>query len=359
MTNNYYSVIMAGGVGKRFWPRSTKKSPKQLLNIFGEDTMINLTIKRLEKISLIEHIFIITNHSQAKMILAQNKKLKWKNFIIEPSGKNTAPAIALASAHIIKKDPSAIIGFFPADHLIKNENKFIASVKIAITTALKNTSLVTFGIKPTYPATGYGYIQIEQDNLPGLKTVHKTKTFAEKPNLHTAKRFVKSKEFVWNSGMFVWKGITILKAINEHVPELFSTISKIRETIGTKKYETSIVKLWSSITPVSIDYGILEKANNVEVVLCNFDWNDIGSWNAVYKIDEKDKNKNVNRSEGLLTESTKNYVYSKKSKIFTYNIHNLVIIEENGVILVLPRKDAEHVKDVVDTLQINDKENLL
>lgn len=357
--NNYYSIIMAGGIGKRFWPRSRKKSPKQLLNIFGNYTMINLTIKRLEKLSSIDNIYIITNYSQAKMILTQNSKLKWKNFIIEPSGKSTAPAIALAAAHIIKKDPSAIMGLFPADHLIKNENKFILSVKKAIKVASENNSLVTFGIKPTFPATGYGYIQIEKENVPNYKFVHKSKTFAEKPNLQTARRFIKSKEFLWNSGMFVWKATTILKAINKHIPELFGIISKIKETIGTKKYETSIEKLWSSISPISIDYGVLEKADNVKVVICTFDWSDIGSWNVVYKLDDKDKNKNVNHSDGILTESTKNYVYSKNSQIFTYNVHNLVIIEENGVILVIPRKDSEYVKDVVDILQINDKGNLL
>lgn len=357
--NNYYSIIMAGGIGKRFWPRSRKKTPKQLLDIFDTGTMINLTIKRLEKLSLIDNIYIITNHSQAKMILAQNDKLKWKNFIIEPSGKNTAPAIALAAAHIVKKDPSAIIGFFPADHLIKNEKEFNLSVKKAIKVASENSSLVTFGIKPTFPSTGYGYVQIEKENIPNHKLVYKSKTFAEKPNLQTAKRFVNSKEFLWNSGMFVWKGTTILKAINKNIPELFRIISKIKETIGTKKYETSIEKLWSSISPISIDYGVLEKAENVKVVLCDFDWSDIGSWNAVYKLDNKDKNKNVNHSDGILTESTKNYVYSKNSQIFTYNVHDLVIIEENGVILVVPRKDSEYVKDVVDTLQINDKGNLL
>ena len=357
--NNYYSIIMAGGIGKRFWPRSRRKTPKQLLNIFGTDTMINLTIKRLEKLSSINNILIITNHSQAKMILAQNNKLKWKNFIIEPSGKNTAPAIALAAAHILKKNPSAIIGMFPADHLIKDENKFILSVEKAIKVASTKNVLVTFGIKPTFPSTGYGYIQIEKEHIPNYEFVYKSKTFAEKPNLLTAKRFVESKEFLWNSGMFVWKAVTILRAIHDHIPELFDIISKIKETIGTKKYETSIEKLWSSITPISIDYGVLEKANNVKVILCTFDWSDIGSWDTVYKLNDRDKNQNVNRSNGLLTESTGNYVYSKNSQIFTYNIHDLVIIEDNGVILVVPRDDSEYVKDVVDILQINDKEDLL
>ncbi len=357
--NNYYSIIMAGGVGKRFWPRSRKKNPKQLLNIFQTDTMINLTIKRLEKISTINNIFIVTNHSQAKMILAQNNKLKWKNFIIEPSGKNTAPAIALAVAHIAKKDPTAIVGLFPADHLIKNDEKFITSVNEAIKVATMRNVLVTFGIKPTFPSTGYGYIQIEKETLPNYDFVYKTKTFAEKPNLSTAERFIESKEFLWNSGMFVWKCTTLLKAIHDHTPELFRTISKIKELIGTKRYESSIEKLWSSIAPISIDYGVLEKATNVKVVLCTFDWSDIGSWDAVYKLNDKDNNQNVKHSDGLLKESTGNYVYSKNSQIFTYNIHDLIIIEDNGVVLVIPKKDSEHVKDIVDTLQINDKENLL
>ena len=202
---HYYSIILAGGVGKRFWPLSRKNHPKQLLDIAGKKSMVNLTIDRLRTLSDPDHIYIMTNQEQAQLIMAQNKELTPEHFIIEPSGKNTAPAIGLAAAHILKRDPKAIMGLFPADHLITDVENFSATVREAIEAARTQNALFTFGIQPTFPSTGYGYIQIEKDEIPGLPHIYKSVTFAEKPDLDTAKMFVKSGEFLWNSGMFVWQ----------------------------------------------------------------------------------------------------------------------------------------------------------
>ena len=362
---HYFSVILAGGVGKRFWPLSKKSHPKQLLDIVGSKSMINLTIDRLKTLSDLDHIFIMTNRELAKMILAQNDELSEDNFIIEPSGKNTAPAIGLAAHHLIKKDPHAIMGLFPADHLIRDVKDFTKTVKRAIEAASIHESLFTFGIKPTYPATGYGYIQVDKDieistgPISNGSQIYKSKTFAEKPDITTAKLFVKSGEFFWNSGMFIWKAQTIINKINRFLPEIGEVLKTIAKNIGSNKYDRIAAKHWKTIKAISIDYGVLEQSSRINVVKAEFDWNDVGSWDTVYKIEEKDKSKNVFRSKGLLLHSSGNYVYSKNLKVFGLGVKNLIIVESEGALLILPRSEAENIKEIVDTLPVIGEEELL
>ncbi len=359
MNEHYYSVIMAGGVGKRFWPRSRKNRPKQLLDIVGDSSMVNLTIDRLMGLSPVERILIITNDKQAQLILNQNDALTWDNFIIEPSGKNTAPAIGLAAMELYRRDPKAIVGIFPADHRINDNKSFVETVHQAISYAENNEALLTFGIVPTRPATGYGYIQIDRLNAPEETEISRVKTFAEKPNIATARRFIKSGEFFWNSGMFIWKAKDILEAINEYMPDLGEALEKIGTYYGQDDYEAKLDFIWQGIQPISIDYGVLEQAQNVYVVKAEFDWSDVGSWDAVYDLEPKDKNGNVFRADGAMFRSSQNYVFSQSVKIFMRNVHNLILIEDDGVLLVLPRGESEEVKEVVDTLTVIDKEELL
>jgi len=362
---HYYSVILAGGVGKRFWPLSRKKHPKQLLDIVGNKSMINLTIDRLKIINDLDHIFIMTNKEQAKMIMAQNKTLTEDNFIIEPSGKNTAPAIGLAAMHLLKKDPDAVMGLFPADHLITDLDKFSVTIKAAIEAAKSTKTLFTFGVRPTYPATGYGYIQVDKDVeytgsvVPENTQIFNSKTFAEKPDPNTAKLFLKSGEFFWNSGMFVWKAQVILDKINRFLPEIGRILHEIGDLMGTPQYDRQINKKWKTITPISIDYGVLEQSSRINVVIAEFDWNDVGSWDTVYKIEEKDKNKNVFRSKGMMLRSSGNYIYSNNLKIFGLGVKNLVIVENEGALLILPRSEAENIKEIVDSLPFIGEEELL
>ena len=362
---HYYSVIMAGGVGKRFWPLSRKKHPKQLLDIVGSKSMINLTIDRLKTLSDIDHIFIMTNEEQMKMIIEQNSELTEQNFIIEPCGKNTAPAIGLAAHHLLKKDPDAIMGLFPADHLIMNVDLFTHTVNAAIEAATSNRALFTFGINPTYPATGYGYIQVDKDIEISHKEIHgdiqifKSKTFAEKPDINTAKLFLKTGEFFWNSGMFVWQAKAIISKINRYLSDTGSILCEIADTIGSDDYEKTIKKKWKTIQSISIDYAVLEQSSRIYVVKADFDWNDVGSWDTVYKIEDKDKNKNVFRSEGLMLRSSGNYVYSKDLKVFALGVKNLVIVENEGALLILPRAESENIKEIVDSLPVVGEEELL
>ncbi len=359
MNEHYYSLIMAGGVGKRFWPRSRKNSPKQLLDIVGQETMINKTINRLKSISPPERILIITNFEQAEMIMAQNTDLKRENFIIEPSGKNTAPAIGLAASILLKRDRDAVMGVFPADHLIENTPSFHKYLNKAIEFAAASPSLLTFGITPTRPATGYGYIQINRDLVQPAESIFEVKTFAEKPNVDTARRFVKSGEFLWNSGMFVWQASVILKALKKYMRDLYDPLLRISDAIGKPNYEKELQAHWFGLQPESIDYGVLERARNVCVVEGDFDWSDVGSWDAVYDIEEKDKHGNVFRSEGAMLKSSNNYIYSRNATIFARNINDLILIEDQGIILIIPRGDSEQVKEIVDYLPVLGKEDLL
>jgi mannose-1-phosphate guanylyltransferase len=359
MNEHYYSVIMAGGVGKRFWPRSRKNSPKQLLDIIGDESMINLTIKRLFKVSPLERLLIITNYEQAEMIMEQNQNLSWDNFIIEPSGKNTAPAIALAAVLIHKRDPEAVMGLFPADHLIQDEDDFIDCLKEGVKIAAVREVLITFGIEPTRPATGYGYIQIEKEPLPESPLVYKSKTFAEKPTLGTAKRFLASGEFLWNSGMFIWKASVILKEIEKYLPELYEILETVSQAANTADYDSTLQKLWRTIKPVSIDYGVMENAQHVKVIRGKFGWSDVGSWDAVYSLEKKDKYGNVLRGDGYLLESSGNYIYSSGAQVFARNVHNLIVIADKGVILLIPRDESESIKGIVDALPVVGKEDLL
>lgn len=350
---HYYSVIMAGGVGKRFWPLSRRNHPKQLLDLSGQDSMINLTINRLKALSPIERIYILTNKIQAKMILEQNDELSWDNFIIEPYGKNTAPAIGLAACILQEKDPESIMGLFPADHLITNIADFTHATKEAIRVAEQKDALFTFGIDPTYPATGFGYIQVEKENIPESDTIYKSVTFAEKPNYETAQRFMESGEFLWNSGMFVWQTRVILSKIKKYLPELGEIMEKVCLLVNTPDFDKEISRLWKTIKPISIDYGVLEQSSRIKVIKAKFDWNDVGSWKTAYKLSPKDKNENVMQAPGFLLRSHGNFVYSKKNlKVFTLGVDDLIIVEHEGVLLIMPKNESENIKEIVDSLPV-------
>jgi len=348
-----YSVIMAGGVGKRFWPRSRKDNPKQLLNIVDDSSMLRLTVDRLSKISDFEKIFIVTNHEQALAIREVIPELPEDNMLLEPFGKNTAPAIALAAVHILEMDPDAIMGVFPADHLIMKEDIFFSDVEKAQQAVKEKNCLVTFGIEPTRPATGYGYIQYDVKKMLVEDKVYKVKTFAEKPNLNTARRFLQSGDFLWNSGMFVWKAKTILRQMKAFMPELYDSALTIQDALDKEDYAGIVEREWKTLRSESIDYGIMEKAGNVYVVRGEFFWSDLGSWASVYDLAEKDEDENVIDGEALLLNSSGNYVYSPDRFVASIGLNDMIIINTGDVTLVVERNKAEDVKTLVDTLRKN------
>lgn len=346
-----YSVIIAGGIGKRFWPRSRRERPKQLLDVIGDTTMLQMTYERLKVISDEKKIYIVTSQNMKESILKTMKGFPEKNIICEPSGKNTAPAIGLATTIILNKDPEAVIGVFSADHYISNIAEFKKSVAIGYRFARDHTALVTFGIKPIRPATGYGYIQYDKNVKVVEGSVYKVKTFAEKPNQSTAQRFLESGEFLWNSGMFVWKGINILNAIKHFIPELYSCLHSIGKSIDTAEFDATLKHHWAMIQSISIDYGIMEKAKNVYVVLGNFDWSDVGSWDAVYDLKAKDENGNVLIGDVATLDTQGCYFYSSKNLIAAIGVSNLIVVQSRDSILIVKRGDTERVKELVEMLE--------
>jgi mannose-1-phosphate guanylyltransferase len=347
-----YAVIMAGGVGTRFWPRSRFKRPKQLLKILDEQTMLQATVSRLDRLISEDRIYIVSTEPQIEEIRKQLPFLRSENLLFEPKGKNTAPCIGLAATILKHRDPDAVMAVLPADHRIKNENQFRKVLSTAGVTASKRDCLVTIGINPTYPSTGYGYIQVngKVDEINDID-VFKVKTFAEKPDLTTAHRFLKSGDFLWNSGMFVWKVNVILKEIEESLPELYDGLLEIERYLGTESQDEVIKKVYCQIKSISIDYGVMEQAENVYVLKGEFDWNDVGSWEEIYKISSPDENQNViignhftKDTKGCLIDSTNRF-------IATLGVENLIIIDTDDALLVCQRDMAQNVKDLVDAMK--------
>lgn len=352
-----FVVIMAGGVGSRFWPRSKQEAPKQLIKIFGENTMIQDTVKRLDGLVKMENVLVITNQIQQPKVIEQLVDVPKENIIAEPFGKNTAACIGLASILIHKKSPNAITIILPADHLIKDKDEFQETIKNAASFADSSDSLVTIGIKPTRPETGYGYIQfIDNEDVKGI---YKVQTFAEKPNLSTAKRFVESGDFLWNSGMFIWKTSTILNEISTYLPELHEGLLEIEKSIGTDKFDEVLTNVYGQLANVSIDYGIMEKSSKVFLTKGEFSWSDVGSWEEVYQLSSKNNDGN-SESGDIYTENTlDSYIFSPKKFTAVVGLENIIVIDTKDALLICNRENAQDVKHIVDYLKMNKKDELL
>jgi len=349
-----HCVILAGGSGTRFWPYSRKDNPKQLLNIVGDKTMLQITIDRLRKLKSTSEIYIITKQELYESILKSIKHIKAENIIIEPSAKNTAPAIALVAQKIFMNNKNAVMGVFPADHLIVGHNHFEKSLDSAFSLVKKEQILVTIGIKPSYPSTAYGYIQYKP--WTKNKNGYHVKTFAEKPHETLAKRFIKSGDFLWNAGIFVWGVKSLLLSLEKHMPDLHDAIKKIGLRI---EKSDSFDDIWESILPESIDYGLMEKANNIFVIPAEFEWNDLGSWDALYDMFSKKENDNVIRGLGTVLKGKNNFIQSKDRFTAVIGIDDVVVVNTDDATLIVPRNKVEKVKDLVAWLDKKNHKELL
>ncbi|MEW6702328.1 MAG: mannose-1-phosphate guanylyltransferase [Bacteroidota bacterium] len=352
-----YAVIMAGGVGSRFWPRSKEKKPKQLIRIFGKNTMIQDTVKRLEGLIANDHIYIITSKVQKLRVKEQLPQIPEENIIDEPFGKNTAACIGLASVIIKNKNEDAVTITLPADHLIKDEEDFRNCLTNSANFAYKSKGLVTIGITPTRPETGYGYIQF--DEKVADKNIHKVLAFAEKPNLSTARQFLESGDFLWNSGIFIWRVDTILNEIKKYLPDLYEGIGKMEETIGTTYFEKQLVQVYGQLKSISIDYGVMEKSKNVYLTKADFYWNDVGNWEAVYEISEKDEEGNAIVGDVYTEKTFGSYIFSPRKFTAVIGVENLVVINTNEALLVCHRNNTQDVRQVVDYLKMNKRAELV
>lgn len=358
---NVFAVIMAGGVGSRFWPRSTEKTPKQLLEIVNKGTMIQNTVKRVSELIDPNNIIVVTNKIQKPLIARQLPQVAPENILTEPQGRNTAPCIGLAALFVKRIDPEAVMVVLPADHLMQDEEEFRRVLRLAIWVAYESGKLITVGIHPSRPETGYGYIQvIDEDgevNPYFSRGVYRVKTFAEKPNLETAKRFLQSGDFLWNSGMFIWRVDTILDEIQRSLPELYDELMKVGDSIGGEKFDQVLETAYRIIRNISIDYGVMEKAKEVYVIRGNFGWSDVGSWDEVYRISGKDENGNSVNGKAFLQDTKNTLIHAGDTFVATIGVEDLIIIATEHGVLVCKQGESQNVKEVVDYLrrkQLND-----
>lgn len=336
-----YCVIMGGGIGSRFWPFSRKTMPKQFLDFFGTGrSLLQQTFDRFNKIIPTENILIVTNAIYADLVKEQLPELDPKQILLEPARRNTAPCIAWASYHIRSLNPNANIVVAPSDHLILKEGEFLAAIEKGLDFVSKYDKLLTLGIKPNRPETGYGYIQIaeqEGDNF------YKVKTFTEKPELELAKVFVESGEFYWNSGLFMWNVNTIIKAGEALLPELASKLAPGKDVYGTPEEKAFIEENFPACPNVSIDFGIMEKADNVYVSLGDFGWSDLGTWGSLYDLSPKDEQGNVTlKCDSMIYNSNNNIVVLPKGKLAVIEGLEGFLVAESDNVLLICKKDEEH-----------------
>jgi len=348
---NLYALIMAGGVGSRFWPRSKEKTPKQLLKIFGDNTMIQDTVERLNGVIPKENIFIITNIIQREEIIKQLPDIPKTNILEEPFGRNTAACIGLASMMIEQKSKDAVTVVLPADHIIKDIASFHSTLKSAAKFADESKGLVTIGIIPTRPETGYGYIQF--DDAIVSDNIHKVLTFAEKPNYSTAVRFLESGDFLWNSGMFIWRIDSILEEISKYMPELHEGLETIKKNLKVDNFQEILSNVYGRLKNVSIDYGIMEKSQKVFLTKGDFSWSDVGSWEEVYQISQKDEDGNATVGKVFTDTTSESYIYSPDKFTAVIGADNFIVINSEDALLICRRDKAQDVKKIIDHLKFN------
>ena len=345
------ALIMAGGRGERFWPKSRKNLPKQFLSLTDDGkTMIQLTVERILPLIAMEDIYISTNKDYKDLVMEQLPLIPKENILCEPVGRNTAPCIGLGAVHISRKYDDAIMVVLPSDHLIKYHSMFLNTLRDAAETAKENTNLVTIGITPDYPETGYGYIKFNP-NLSNGRAFHVDR-FVEKPSLEVAKEYLATEEYLWNSGMFVWRVSSILSKIEQYLPDTYQGLMKIKESIGAEEESHTLNNEFDKFTSISIDYGILEKAENIYTVPGSFGWDDVGSWLAVERIRKSNEFGNV-VTGNVITIDTKDCVIEAGRKLIsTIGLKDLIIVDTEDATLICDKGSAGDIKKVLENLKI-------
>ncbi|PKP18731.1 MAG: mannose-1-phosphate guanylyltransferase [Bacteroidetes bacterium HGW-Bacteroidetes-21] len=348
-----FCIIMAGGAGTRFWPVSRQAKPKQFIDILGiGKTFLQQTFDRFVKICPPENIFIVTHTLYKDLVLEQLPQIKSNQILLEPMRKNTAPCIAYANYRINKINPNAITVVAPADHLILNEQAFKKDILSGINFCRKNDMLLTIGIKPSRPETGYGYIQIDS-KISFDKGFNKVKTFTEKPDLEMAKVFLKSGEFFWNSGIFVWSLKSISEAFKTHLEEVDALFAEKQELLGTRKETAYIQNIYNEVKSISIDYGIMEKASNVAIKCADFGWSDLGTWSSLYDNSTQDEDQNVIRHDNVLAYHTKETLFDlpPDKLALVYGLKNYVVAERDNLLLICPKDEEKVLRDMVNDMK--------
>lgn len=345
MRDNYYAVIMAGGVGSRFWPVSTQEFPKQFHDMLGTgQTLIQRTFERINELVPSKNILIATNARYEKLVLEQLPKTTKKQLLLEPAMRNTAPCILYSALKIYAQNPDGIMLVAPSDHWIDNESEFIKNIKTSFDACAKEDILMTLGIQPDNPNTGYGYIQFEENSTE----IKKVKNFTEKPNLPTAKQFLASGDYLWNAGIFVWSVKSILKAFKNYLPEMVNLLDDGNNVYNTDFEDDFINSNYVKCQNISIDFGIMEHSKNVHVLPVDFGWNDLGTWGSLYNKLEKDSTKNASiGAQTIFRDANGNMIRTQSGKrVVIQGLSNYIVVEKDDVLLICPKEDEQDIKQI-------------
>ena len=351
MSKSIYVVIMAGGIGSRFWPYSRNARPKQFIDVLGTGrSLLQMTYDRFLNITSKDNILVVTNDNYGALVKEQLPDIAESQILLEPFRKNTAPCIGYAAYKINKKDPNALMIVTPADHAIFKENVFNTVIATALEAAESDEKLITIGIEPNRPETGYGYIQY-LENEDGNK-VKKVKTFTEKPDLDLARKFVESGDFVWNAGIFVWSVKAIISSFENNLPDIAQVFEEGASEFYAEGEEEYIKKAYAQCSNISIDYGIMEKASNVFVVMGDFQWSDLGSWNSLHELREKDENHNVIDANVLLSDCSNNYIKSDDEKLVVLQgLDGYLVADFDDVLLICEKDKEENFKNYINDVK--------
>ncbi len=367
---DFRPVILAGGSGTRFWPRSRRARAKQVLALDGERSMIQQTVERLKPLAGLNHTWVITNEFLAHEIADQLKGVPENQIIQEPVARNTAPACGLAAFLIERQNPEAVLGVFPSDHVIADEPRFLKALQKGIQVAAAGENMVVLGIEPTRPETGYGYI--ETGDYTRDDTALHVRRFIEKPNLNRAQEFVAAGNYYWNSGIFLWSAGTLANAVREHVPETAPLLESIAEAWGTPQFDEIFRELYPKCENISVDYAVLEprsaKGEHLSNLYClpaEFAWNDLGSWASLYEYQTEtrlrgDGDGNVADTDGHISiDAANNYIYSPRKYVALVGVQNLVIVDTEDALLIVDREHSQDVGKVVKELSLSDRTDLI
>jgi mannose-1-phosphate guanylyltransferase len=365
MKNNehYFCVIMAGGIGTRFWPMSRSSHPKQFIDILGTgETLIQQTYNRFRKIIRKENILIVTSTAYKDLIRKQIPEIADDQVLCEPSRRNTAPCIAYANFRILARDPEASIVVAPSDHIIMKEDIFIENITTALEAASRNEWLLTLGIRPSRPDTGYGYIQyVDKSVDPKVQNLKKVKTFTEKPNLELAVTFLQSGDFLWNSGIFIWSLRSIMKAFENFLPDIESLFRKGTGKYGTREEDAFLEETYTECKSISIDYGVMEKANNVYVLAADFGWSDLGTWGSLYENRPKDDSGNVVVGKNVFIYDSSGCIVNMPSEkvVVLEGLKDYIVVESDNVLLVCRKSDEQLIRQYVNDVRLEKGEKFV
>lgn len=354
MNKHHYVAIMAGGIGSRFWPMSRTEFPKQFLDILGTGkTLIQHTYERYSKVVPPENIYIVTAQEYVSIVKEQIPSIADDNILAEPSRKNTAPCIAYIAFKLIKKDPDALMMAAPSDNLILETDEFVKTARKAFDFVDHINALLTIGVKPTYPNTGYGYIQ--HDTTAAAPDIYKVKTFTEKPNVDLAKTFIASGDFLWNAGIFTWKVSTVLQAIEKYLPEIYEVFAAEKEKFNTDEEKAVIESIYPLCTNISIDFGVMEKAENVYVIPASFAWSDLGTWNSAWENKEKDYFGNAVVGKKVMAIDAKNcMVHVPENKLVVLQgLDEFIVVDTKDVLLICQKNKEQEIKEYVADVKRN------